>query len=215
MKNLFFSLTLFLCIVFSSSCKKENPSPEPIPAETELRYFPLKTGNYWVYDEFIVDSLGIETDVTNNYPDTMFITMDSLINGAHYYYLFSKKFFFHRGWVRDSAQCLVDINGYIQFKQSAKIDTILRYDQDTMFKYSRFVHPGPFEVETKLGLLTCSLISNHYYWFHPQDAKYLIKEKQYNNSFFAKDIGMITLEYMFQYGYEKYRFKLREYHLEK
>ena len=70
MKYLFALSAIALLLI--SSCKKEEmvPCPTP-PIETIPNYMPLAIGNYWVYNNYKIDTLGNETKM--NLVDSIFI----------------------------------------------------------------------------------------------------------------------------------------------
>lgn len=74
-----------LSILFFS-CKKEKPqAPNPSPKIDDIiypDYAHLKTGNYWIYQVFEVDTLG-NAIATSQY-DSVYISKDTSINGKLY-----------------------------------------------------------------------------------------------------------------------------------
>ena len=85
MKNI---LILSIAIVITgclSSCKKDEAT-ENTPI-TYANFSQLKTGNYWIYERFTVDSAGAA--VATGILDSCYIETDTLINNHTYYKLIS------------------------------------------------------------------------------------------------------------------------------
>jgi hypothetical protein len=132
MKKLF----LLACIVvLLSSCQKEEPKPSD--STPKANYFPLKIGNYWVYDLYQVDPLGNET--LSNRIDSVIVKRDTIIRNTQYYVL--ENFREHSPrytFLRDSSGYVVDEKGIIcfsainftdilAFKEEYRNDGILLY----------------------------------------------------------------------------------------
>lgn len=84
-------------------------------------YTPLAIGNYWVYKNYEVDSLGNETEV--QYLDSVVITHDTIINGNTYYIFEGTNYPLPQNWhyikiVRDSGDYLVNEQGKILFSSN-------------------------------------------------------------------------------------------------
>jgi hypothetical protein len=118
---------LALAAIFTVSCTKTAEYNVPAPKPD---YFQLKTGNYWIYEGYRVDSNGVATATGDI--DSAFIQKDTLIRGYTFYKLYENPyvlgylqvpFFF-----RDSSGYLVDLNGSIlasdcNFSDTLMIDT--------------------------------------------------------------------------------------------
>jgi hypothetical protein len=77
-RTLFFTIAILALIFFS--CEKKN-SQEPTTSEPD--FVKLKAGNYWVYENFKVDTSGVTTDLGKT--DSCYIEKDTLINGDKYF----------------------------------------------------------------------------------------------------------------------------------
>jgi hypothetical protein len=84
--SLFFLSGIVLLSLYA--CKKEkdevvtNTSPSPAPYEN---YTALKAGNYWIYEEFSVDSTGNGSGTGNL--DSCYVEKDTTVNGNVYHKL--------------------------------------------------------------------------------------------------------------------------------
>ena len=109
--------------VVAISCNKN--SEEPVPA-AKADYYQLKTGNYWIYEGFRIDTAGIATS-TGKY-DSAYIEKDTTIRGLTYYKLvenpyliFAEQFF---KYLRDSSGYLISSNGAILASDNNFTDTL-------------------------------------------------------------------------------------------
>jgi len=111
-----------LLLVFLSSCKTEN---DPKTEKLVPNYMPLAVGNYWVYQNYTVDSLGNERLI--NEIDSVIITKDTIVNNIKYYVFGGGgnryQLMFPR-LVRDSLGYLVSDKGNVLFSSTNYSDTI-------------------------------------------------------------------------------------------
>lgn len=115
MKKPIFILSFLSLLAFSACHKDEETLPEDsLPVIVE-NYLPLTVGNYWIYEEFQIDTNGTATDLGKI--DSCYIEKDTLINNKTYFkycrvapgYGSSIKF------IRDSSHYIVNSNGIILF----------------------------------------------------------------------------------------------------
>lgn len=111
-----------ILFLFAASCKDDvTPGTTVYPNYTQL-----KTGNYWIYERYAVDSLGNGNSV--NIFDSTYISRDSVINGNTYYYLVGSYFSdISNRWLRDSLHYLVDQTGIILFSSMDYAATFFQY----------------------------------------------------------------------------------------
>ena len=114
MKNYLILFVLF--VIFSTSCKKDEITTTPTAIPT---YLPLKIGNYWIYKNYVTDTLGNQTEL--GYLDSIRISGDSIINNQQFF-VFSNYFvqpnqigLRNYTIVRDSAGCLLNPEGELLF----------------------------------------------------------------------------------------------------
>ena len=142
-------LFLLICTAIYS-CKKKDETPEPasspiIPV-TYDNYSNLKTGNYWIYERFNLDSLG-GTYTSLNVFDSSYVEKDTLINGSTYYKLMTINYPDNNQYVasyfRDSLHYIISYPGKIIFSSLNFTDTfythhIVQQTNDTIcYVYSK------------------------------------------------------------------------------
>ncbi len=125
MRNLFF---VALVIILIAGCKKDGEIEAPHGTVNLYNYFPLSIGNYWVYQNYNIDSLGNET-LTDRI-DSMYINRDTIVNGYQYYVLEGTNFTmggYAPGIIRllrDSSGYIVDEGGRRRIAQNNYTDTL-------------------------------------------------------------------------------------------
>lgn len=129
-------IILLSTILFFTSCKKDKKNPEEnckptTPSETVYsNYSQLKVGNYWIYQQFTVDSLGNGTP-TNVY-DSCFVQKDTIINGKVFFKQYRPDIILSWSFVRDSLHYLVNNSGTIVFS-SQDFTTIFNSAYNTYY----------------------------------------------------------------------------------
>lgn len=155
-------LVCAVCSLLLTACKKDKTDY----VTDSYAYFPMKTGNYWVYKWFHVDSSGNETTLAWN-NDTIEIVGDTIIN-AHTFYKVDEKLIGgaqHRvRYLRDSAMWMVDETGEIEFTVEASAQnfspytsTGVPYTSISHMNYSapqKNVPAGSFPTITKVTTIT-------------------------------------------------------------
>ena len=165
---------LFVVVVmfFFNSCEKDD-SNVIIDSVEKSDYFPLEIGNYWIYNHYYIDSLGIENEI--NQTDSIVVTNDTIINDNQYFVLEGTNYPFHTGrWeiidiLRDSNGYLINEKGDIKFSADNFTDVLASkielYDNDTLYiltyQMEKIINPvtvpaGEFEVLNFKGIVTTS-----------------------------------------------------------
>lgn len=136
----------FVLLTIVSCSKKESTVNPPLPTvpDPATKYYPLDIGNYWVYENVMIDTLGDET--IDEFIDSLIVTRDTLINGNSYAVIEGVKKFAQqpnewqvRHILRDSSGYMVDHTGGILFSANNFTDTLrirvqlYNDDQDTLF----------------------------------------------------------------------------------
>lgn len=183
------------------SCQKEEDDTSSPGIVTEFctsKYMPLNVGNYWVYEHFLIDSLGNETSMEKF--DSMAITRDSIIGDKKYFVLEGTNYPYKSSqeWgiidiLRDSIGYLVNQDGVIRFSRYNFTDTLaIKFgtsEDDTCYviycKMEKCDHPvtvpaGSFEVLNFRGEL----------YNHVLDTPKI--DERYMNNYYAKDVGKIV-----------------------
>lgn len=206
---------MFLAALLSlAACRKdktENPDPT-IPEPSALEYFPLKVGNWWKYDKWLLDTsdLVISFDTASVYIE---ITQDSIIDGKLWYYASSNEVSFYNRWIRDSANFLLDQYGTIIYAAYNKHTTFDRFEDNT-FKMDRIAEPGPYSISVPAGQFKCIRNRNYLFDYDEQIFRFTQGFKDDLSTFYSKNAGMIFKEYAYATPPYKYRILLSSYHIE-
>jgi hypothetical protein len=114
MKSFLLISVLTVSAIAISSCDDENnPSPQ-IPPKDYANYSALKVGNYWIYQHFMLDSLGNSSSLPTI--DSCYIEKDTVINTYTYFKLWGPDQITQTlafGYVRDSLHYTVNSEGVI------------------------------------------------------------------------------------------------------
>jgi hypothetical protein len=227
MKTFVHAATLLLvCLCFAPACKKKKSvatEEEPQPAAVVYdNYTQLKTGNYWIYGRYHVDTDGSVTNL-HSY-DSCYVEKDTIANGKTYFKYCSYNFINDRkevSYQRDSLGYTVALDGSVLFSST---------DFTTVFKsyYTTFqVDSLPTDticriiskMDDKDKTITVpagTFVSSSYkmtYAFYP---KWIIagRSKRYMDTRYAKNVGLIAQTEPFflnsTYTVEK---RLLRYHL--
>lgn len=188
---------LVIVIAFITSCQKDD-----YQEELRINYTPLEIGNYWIYENYIVDSIGNETETSTI--DSVVITRDTIINNMKYFVLEGTNYPFIRerqiiNILKDSLGYLVNSKGRILFAENNFIDTLYKRVElsdvnDTIFTctykmekpiYSVTVPAGTFEVLNFKGTL--------FTYINLQE----IQNPKYMNTYYADNVGKISETYLY------------------
>ncbi|MEP7264295.1 MAG: hypothetical protein ABI772_07355 [Bacteroidota bacterium] len=121
MKNIAW-VTLVALNLLAVSCKKDTNDSDPdpvVPVSEATDFTPLKTGNYWVYERYEVDSSGNATAL--NTFDSCYVEGDSVINGVTYSKYIKPDYVSNTNvtlLLRDSADYLISSNGQLLFSDN-------------------------------------------------------------------------------------------------
>ena len=191
MKRLFIVLFITITVFALQSCNEKNET-DPEPQNTIVEYFPLKVGNYWVYERSSCDSSW--SDCNSISIDTNWITKDTLIKNMIYYKVEGKNVVGINSpyFLRDSSDYIISPSGNI-FLSNKDFDKKLyeRYEinpssNDTIFyMYYQFKNK-PNIIEVPAGIYDC--IDFQGSLFRQQDNYEL--EFNYHH-YFAKDVGPV------------------------
>ena len=213
-----------ITLLFYNACKKDSSTAVTSDQEINKKdtYFPMKVGNYWVYEIFEVDTSGNETVI--NRPDSIYIAGDTIING--------EKYFIFKGPVqwwgnnidsaeykRDSCRNIVDNYGIISLSNTNFSDTlysfyIQSFPGDTLFhiwyKMENIATPfytkcGNFDVVDYRGTMVD--YKNRY-------LKTQLKYPRYIHHYYAKNIGLVMSTSFFALMPGHYEERLVRYNVE-
>ena len=192
-----------LTLVLASSCKKDdvaeqNPTLNP-------SYLPLEIGNYWVYSEYMIDSLGNENLMARR--DSMYVANDTLI-GKNTYSVIRGSFFPHSLTnipnsivfiVRDSAGYMVEENGNILFTDQVTSDTldqgieINTSTNDTIFTWFQIMDQNNKTLTVPSGSFNTMDCQTHY-TIYPNSPNPI---NQVNHRHISENVGIIIETYAY------------------
>ena len=124
MRKLFFFAIL---LAIFSACQKDDDSNQN---DTTLKpdYFPMAIGNYWVYENVTIDSLGV---TLSDKIDSVIITKDTLIDNETFYIFEQTRTLSngtiltgHKQFYRDSSGYIIDSSGAIFFSDENFTNTL-------------------------------------------------------------------------------------------
>jgi len=205
-KLIVFSILLIVFI----SCKKDNDSSEPenTPPTVQASYFPMTFGNYWVYENYKIDSLGNEELLTEI--DSLVITKDSIINGKKYFVIEGISYPFNtwkiQGIYRDSAGYLINHLGKKLFCNNQSNDTLYTYanynnQNDTVYSFYLRMTDSEYTLEVPAGSFSKIMKSEgSYYLYNPNNENIHSDILDY---YYAPSIGKI--QYNWKYASAPWR----------
>ena len=194
-----------------SACNKDETDTDPSPQESVLDYFPLNTGNYWVYERSFCDSTWTQCEAKST--DTTFVTKDTLINNIIYYKVEGVNSLGQsvKSFYRDSLNYVVNSNGTILFSSSdfeSKMHEqyVIIDEDDTIFYWYYKMQEELFAIHVPAGSFDC--LDNKMSFFRKIDDF----EKEFNtHQLYAKNIGPIFNQAMFASSGSGYKSELVDY----
>ncbi|HTL82447.1 MAG TPA: hypothetical protein VL651_12125 [Bacteroidia bacterium] len=210
MKKLFI---LFAAIAFFSSCKKEDDEtcPNANPPSTAItpanNYWKLQVGNYWVYDQYKVDTNGVETLQTTT--DSSYVSGDTVWHGNTYYELFD---LYYTAWLRDSSGYIVDTTGEIHFtNQVFNIPVAFNYYGGNLGYNESMTMRTPVSVTVPAGTFTA------YDWqieAHFTQPTYPWPTVRYAHDYYSDGIGKVKQVFFYASQPDHYERRLNHYHVQ-
>jgi len=116
-----------IVVLFLMSCEKDievPTSPTSTISPSSTGYMPMTPGSYWVYDWYVIDTLGNKTLATLR--DSVYIVGDTVI-GTSTYAVQEGSYFggsVTRQFLRDSSGYVIDETGRIFFSETNYTDTL-------------------------------------------------------------------------------------------
>jgi hypothetical protein len=187
---IYISLTTML---IHSACKKETK--ESRGDEPDIRYMPLMTGNYWVYQRFRIDTNGNETPTAIF--DSCYIEKDTIIGGRIYYQYITPDDFNpsqqNKTYLRDSLHYLITNNRNILFS-SQDHTTIFDHHYniqgtDTLYELTFKMVDSVVTAHTPAGIFQ-ALNSRKIYYLYPTFFPPGIHKIE--NTLYAPEIGIVS-----------------------
>lgn len=190
-KNLFLLIIVMPAIVYS--CKK-NPEPV-IPATNYPDFSQLKTGNYWIYEQFDINPAGEAT--SKKIFDSCYVEKDTVINNKIYHKIVKPVFYNATqkeiSFQKDSLHYIINSNGKILFS-SQDFSTILNYgyikdgEKDTISKVIRQMTDKNTTVTTAAGTFA-TLNAKETCLMYPKWS--FAGNPRYRHSKYAENVGII------------------------
>lgn len=208
---------LLLSLVITSLLGCENDSEE-VTSGKVTEYFPMKIGNYWVYEHYRVDMFGNKTKLP--LVDSVVVTNDTLINGKTYYVFEGTDYFRHgtewgiTGIYRDSSDCIVNPKGEIKLSLSNFSDTlhqaVLEYDSQEYAEIIYKMQDKKKKIEVPAGTFDAlnfqgKFIANEN--FIPSG----VENPRYLNNYYSKGVGLVSKNYFYFTGEHVFEVKLSKY----
>lgn len=210
MRNLFFISLLVGILV---SCSKDKDETPEVPAPN---YFPLKTGNYWVYQQFSVDSNKVEKEIM--YTDSTVVDGDTIINSKKYHRVLYFKMITEYSCWKDTLN-LRDSSGYIVTSEGSKHLSWINFT-DTLRQKLEVIYSGPlyflsFKMEEvtdtvtvpagKFKVINCKGTLQSFVKDVP--------EFRYENNLYADGIGPVVTSYHYFSEAKVYESRLTRYNV--
>lgn len=194
MKNIFLSIIILTAMIYSCKKDKDNEPTTPVPNNMYPNFSQLTVGNYWIYEQFDVDSANNAS--TKNIFDSCYVEKDTIINTKTYlkivkpdpYSTNQKTVFFQR----DSLHYVVDSDGKILFS-SQDFSTIFESKyflagSDTICQIIRQMTDKNIAVNTPAGTFTTSNAREVYSMFPAWSSA---GNPRYRNTRYAENIGIV------------------------
>lgn len=213
---LFIGISLIALSVVS--CKKDDDNASP-SSTVYPNYSQLKTGNYWIYQQFVRDSAGNATPTS--VVDSCYIEKDTLINNVTFYKMIrpsSSSSMQTVYFLRDSLDYTVTSNGKIFFSSQdftslfSKTYILLGGGTtDTVCRVETKMADKDWIVSTPAGTFQTSNMKNTYYMYPNWSGGGSIRAV---NLRCAKDVGIVCETLPFYASDPNYiERKLIRYHL--
>jgi hypothetical protein len=205
MKNVILMIGIFMCLC---SCKKDDDKKKS--EITNSDYLPMKVGNYWVYQEYEIDTIGNERQTSIF--DSAVITKDTLINSKIYYRLDNFVYYsisdvikvdlLGTVYYRDSSKNLISSKGQIVFSEDNFSDTLFKKAEllqgDTIYWITFKMERPLGNVNTPAGIFNNLLNFKGTVICNPKYTS--IKNPRYVNIFYAKEVGEILQSNIYVLG---------------
>lgn len=202
-------LFLFIGVAFFSCKKREEDCtcPAPVtPVSTSANsYLQLGIGNYWIYDQYTIDTNSVEM-LTGQ--DSAYVWGDTVINGNTYYKFYD---LYMTHILRDSAGFIIDTSSYKYFTNSIFNIPVTFYYWNNLGYSQAMTLSSPVAVTVPAGAYFA------YDWqttVHLTDPNYPWNPIRYGHSYFAYGVGKVKESYLFLNSPNSYERRLIRYHIQ-
>lgn len=180
-----------------SACKEDNEevnSPVPLPKQAAA-YSNLKTGNYWVYQRFTVDTNGNATALQEF--DSCYVEKDTLIGGKTYHKMCRPNPYFAEmstSYLRDSLQYVVNQYGVIlfsvlDFSSIFKMSYLVISGDDTIARIENRMGDKDVVTAVPAGIFTTSSFDVVYNFYPKWSNSGAVRKVQTR---YAKHVGIVS-----------------------
>lgn len=230
----FLLIALTSVFAFAQSCKKDDEPIPPVlddviveketvlpPKPSATDYFPLKKGNYWIYEVVTVDSNDMVTK--DHGTDSIVVTGDTVINTLAYFKLEGSEHRKNRNntyleLVRDSAGYLINSNGDRHFTMTNFNDTISRRDHtigtptEILATERAYMKRISGSIETKVGAFNEVISRENLVHVGPTiKSSYSRYYPRTTHRYYAKGVGRIFESYFYLSQPDHVEVRLVEY----
>ena len=213
-------LIIVILALTMGSCSKENSNnnnTQLVPLD--YGYIPFYPGNYWVYDQYMIDTLGNET-LLDTY-DSVAITGTQNVAGITYLvfegtWLSGQNFFDTVLLLRDSAGYYVDPTGWVHFSDENFSDTLASsiyiVNGDTLYESWYKMQSGPQSVTVPAGTFDILTYLGTIHTFNPAPH---VPEIRYKDKLYARNVGLVRDTYYYLNSPNRYERRLNNYYVDK
>jgi hypothetical protein len=176
-------LTISIALLLAG-CDKQDPES---PLCDAGNYFPLKTGNWWVYESF---RRNVDGSVEQRENDSLFISRDTLMLGRHFYRLegqFFSRPFGH--WLAYDNGKIVASDGCIYFRCPQL------FGSDRLYPVFHFDFPAVLQTTRKDTLL--ELPAGDFKPVMLMEARCIVEDTIWTNTYrfyYSRKVGLIRWE---------------------
>jgi hypothetical protein len=206
-------LSALAMLVFSCNCNDDDTVSGPTPA---TEYLPLNVGNYWIYQWYLIDTLGNET-IYSNTLDSIYISGDTVINGNTYAVMEGREFnsdiqYFYR----DSSGYMVSAKSDIPLFSTKSttgqlgLDTLFFGTDPFLVNEANMQPPSP-SVTVPAGTFNDCLSTVTYMTSFEADYPHGVRTFPYH---YAKGVGRILHRVAFYSNANYYESRLVRYNVE-
>ena len=216
MKKIF--LASVILALFATSCKKkphpmkfgivEDESTESGPTVQEFAQ--LNIGNYWVYHEYKIDTLG-NANLTPRV-DSTYIPGDTIINGNTYYIYVHNPYGGqpYTNYYRDSSNYLVDINGKVLMSPTDFISVLETNSVSGVFSSTYQMADKDISLILPAGIFSTINFKGTYNMLPGFDQW---GSTRYTNTRYASGVGKVSYDYYYVSSPDVYEKRLVKYNV--
>ncbi len=210
-----------IALLFLSSIVSCTKDKEEETRNKKTNYTPMSVGNYWVYKNFLIDTMGNETETSRI--DTVTITRTENI-GAYTYYVFEGTYYttpvnkpriLYK--LRGSSGYLVDTSGLIHFAHNDYSDSLDHYclkdrHDANVYCASLQMKEGNFNISTPAGTFSAKKFNRYITLYEPYLPDDVPNPRNWD-IYYADGVGKIMETYFFSTQKDHYELRLDSYHV--